>query len=101
MKTGIYIYIYIYIYKRLSHDVAVIQWITSCHKNRMTTRVITLLRVSVTSLTTSMSTMRFLSEIMFVLKAIKSHFKGSYNKQNLTLVVISYEIYETRRRLVS
>ena len=22
----------------LSHDVAVIQWITSCHKNRMTTR---------------------------------------------------------------
>ena len=23
----------------LSHDVAVIQWITSCHKNRMTTRV--------------------------------------------------------------
>ena len=28
----------------LSYDVAVFQWITSCHKNRMTTRVITLLR---------------------------------------------------------
>ena len=34
-------------------------------------------------------------------KAIKSHCKGPYNKQNLTLVVISYEIYETHRRLVS
>ena len=28
-------------------------------------------------------------------------FKWSYDKQNLTLVVISYEIYETRQRLVS
>ena len=28
----------------LSYDVAVIQWIMSCHKNRMTTRVITLAR---------------------------------------------------------
>ena len=34
--------------------------------------------------------MRFLIEIMFILKAIKSHFSGSYDKQNLTLVVISY-----------
>ena len=33
----------------LSHDVAVIQCITSCHKNRMTTRVITLRRERVTS----------------------------------------------------
>ena len=45
--------------------------------------------------------MRFLIEIIFMLKAIRAHFKGSYDKQNLTLVVISYEIYETRRRLVS
>ena len=29
-------------YFHLSDGVAVIQWITSCHKNRMTTRVITL-----------------------------------------------------------
>ena len=58
-----------------------IQWITSCHKNRMTTRVITLWRVYLTSLTTSVSTLRFLTEIMFILKAIKSHFKGSYDKQ--------------------
>ena len=43
----------------------------------------------------------FLIEIMLHLKVIKSHFKGSYDKQNLTLVVISYEIYETRQRLVS
>ena len=27
-------------YSYLSYDVAVIQWITSCHKSRMTTRVI-------------------------------------------------------------
>ena len=56
----------------------------------MTTRVLTLWRVYVTSLAASMSAMRFLNEIMFILKAIKSHFKGSYDKQNLTLVVISY-----------
>ena len=28
--------------KNLSYDVAVIQWLTSCHKNHMTTRYITL-----------------------------------------------------------
>ena len=50
---------------------------------------------------TSVSTVRFLSEILFILKAIKSYFKWSYDKENLTLVVISYEIYETRLRLVS
>ena len=49
-------------YLHLSFDVAVIQWITSCHKNRMTTRVISLWRVHITSLTTSMLTMRFLIE---------------------------------------
>ena len=65
----------------------------------MTTRVITLWRVCVISLATSVSAMYFHLELM--LKAIKSRFKGSYDKQNLTLVVISYEIYETRRRLVS
>ena len=82
----------------LSYDVAVLQWIPSCYKNRMTTRVITLLRVYLKSLTTSVSNSEFLIEIMIILKAIKSHFKKSYDKQNLTLVVISYE---TRRRLVS
>ena len=49
----------------LSYDVAVIQWITSCRKNRMTTRVIMPWRVDVTSLTTSVSTIRFLAEINF------------------------------------
>ena len=43
--------------RSLSYDVAIIQWITSCHKNSMTTRVITLWRVNVTTLTTS--TVRF------------------------------------------
>ena len=50
------------------YDVAVIQWITSCHKNCMNTSVITLWRIDVTSLT-----MRFLAEIMLILWAIKSH----------------------------
>ena len=49
----------------LSHDAAVTQW-----KHHMTTRV------HVTSLTTSTSTMCFLIEFMFVLKAKKSHFRG-------------------------
>ena len=43
-----------------SYDVAVIQRIASCQKNHMTARVKTLWRLHVTSLTTSMSTMRFL-----------------------------------------
>ena len=34
----------------------------------------------------------FLMRIKFILNAIKSRFKGSYDKQNLTLVVISHEI---------
>ena len=85
----------------LSYDVAVTQWIKLCHKNRMSTRVITLWRVHVTSLATSVSTMRFLIEVLIILKATQFYFKQSYDKQNLTLVVISYEIYETRRRLVS
>ena len=32
----------------LSYDVAVFQWITLCHENRMTTHVLTLLREYVT-----------------------------------------------------
>ena len=57
------------------YDVAVIQWKTF-HKNRirMITRVI-LWRVHVTSLATSISKMRFLIEIIFVLKAVKSYFE--------------------------
>ena len=39
----------------------------------------------------SMSAMCFPMEIMFILKAIKSQFKGSFDKENLILVVISYE----------
>ena len=82
--------------------IAVIQWITSCHKNRMATSVITHWREHVTSLTTSVSTIRFFFvfffvKLKFIMKAIKPYFKGSYDKQNLTLMVILYEIYETRQ----
>ena len=52
-------------YCRISYDVAVFLWIMSCHKNRMTTLVITLY---VTSLTTSLSTMHFLLEILSTLR---------------------------------
>ena len=45
----------------LSYDAAVIQWITSCHKNRMTTRVIKRWRVSVTPLTTSIRSFNFMT----------------------------------------
>ena len=44
----------------------------SGHKNCMIARVITLWRVNVTSLTTSVSSMRFHIQPMLILKAIKS-----------------------------
>ena len=51
----------------------------SCHKNRMTTR-----NNSLAPICNNVSAMRFLFEIMFILKAMKCHFKGSYDKQDLT-----------------
>ena len=42
-----------------------------------------------------------LFEIMIILKAIKSHLKGHMINRIFTFVVFAYEIYETRRRLVS
>ena len=70
-------------YINLSYDVAVFKWITSCHKNRMTTRVITLLRECVTSLTTSVTTILIFIENMSTLKAIKSFFKSHMIKRIL------------------
>ena len=66
----------------------------------MTTGVITYWLPHVTSLTTPVSTMGFLIEVIFILKVIKSHLKRMYDKLNLTLVVISCEIYETCQRLI-
>ena len=40
-------------------------------------------------------TTAFLVEIMSTFKTIKSFFERSYDKQNITLMVISYEIYQT------
>ena len=70
-------------------------------KHRMTTRVITLMAHTRNVIDNVRVNNAFLIEIMLILKAIKSYFRGSYDKQNLTLVVISYEIYETCPRLVS
>ena len=72
----------------LSNDVAVIQWISLCHKNRMTTECNNTLACTRTSLTTSVSALCFLIEILFILKAIKSHFKRSHDKQNLKNMVV-------------
>ena len=85
----------------LSYDVGVIQWITLCYKNPMTACIIRLWRIQEMSLTTSVSTMCFLFEILSILNATNSHFNGSYDKQDLKLMVVSYEIYETCQRLVS
>ena len=74
----------------------VIQWITSGHKNR--NKTFTSTRNIIDNVPVNNA---FLLEIIFILKVIKSHFKGSYEKQNLTPVVTSYDIYEPRRRLVS
>ena len=66
-----------------SYEVADIQYITSCHKksyDHLARRRNVIDKVHVNN--------AFLIEIMIILKAIKSHFKGSYDKQNLTLVVI-------------
>ena len=58
----------------------------------MATCIITLWLVQVTSLATSLSAVGFLVEIMIIVKGIKYHLKESYDKQNLTLMVISYEM---------
>ena len=60
----------------------------------MTTGVITSWREYEMSLRMSVSAMHFLIEIMFILKAMKFHIKGSYDTKNFTLVFILYEIYE-------
>ena len=77
----------------LSYDVTVIQWLTSRHKN-MTTRTL----CNTWFLARNVMTPSMTTEIMSTFQAIKFHLKQSYDKQNLTLVVISYE---TRQRLVS
>ena len=62
----------------------------------------TIWRIYILSLTTFQSTIHNVIEILFILKAVKSHFKVSYDKQNLTTVVISlvydplYQIYKSR-----
>ena len=52
----------------LSYDVAEIQWMILCHKNHMSTCVITLWLIHETSLTTYVSTIHFYGDNV--------HFKG-------------------------
>ena len=78
-------------YNLTSYDVAVIQWITSCHKTLMTTREITLWHVHVTSAAMYGEQCVFLLKYYF--EGDKIPFKGSYDKQNVRIVVISYFIW--------
>ena len=57
--------------------------------NVMTTRYITLLAGTSNAMTTSVTTMQILLKLTTV-EGVKIAFKRSYDKQNLTLVIISY-----------
>ena len=48
----------------------------------------------------AMPTMRFLTDIIFILKALKSHFKRSYDKQNLTHAQGSFHKFHIKWSLV-
>ena len=67
----------------------------------MITRVITFLARTKTLLTPTVSAMCFHIEEMFIFMAMNSHFEGWDDNKNLTLAIMSYEIYETRQRLFS
>ena len=69
-----------------SYYVAVIQWKVSCHKYSVITCNNTR-RIHVTSMTTTVSAVCLHMEMIFILKGHKIN--------NLTLTVISCEIYET------
>ena len=56
--------------------ITVIQWITSCHNNVMTTRYITLSTGTSNVMTTSVTPM-FSIKNKITLKAINSHLKGN------------------------
>ena len=89
-------------YYSLLYDVAINQKKASILKNRMTICLILFWRVHVTCIGNDCVNNPFLIEMMFILKAINFVLKGSFDERNLAAsVVISYEIYETRQRLVS
>ena len=70
------------------YNIAVIQWITLCHKNYMTIHEITLAHICNVTDNDSLNK-AFHIKITFILKAIKFNFKESNDKQNLTQKVIS------------
>ena len=69
----------------------------SCQKNRM---IACNERVSFMLLTTSVSIMLFIIEILFILYETKSDFQGSYDKQNLTLAEGSFHKFHMQRLIV-
>ena len=54
---------------------------------------------NVSGLNDVLDNVAFSIEIMFTLKAIKFNLKWSYDKQNLTLMVLSYEIMKLAKSL--
>ena len=86
-------------YFNLSHDVAVMQWITSSHNNRNDHTCNNTLARRCNVADNVHVNNAFLIEIMIIFKVINSHFKGSYDKQNPTLVVISLKFISARQRV--
>ena len=74
-------------------------WITSCHRKCYEHTCINTLGGNKYRHDDVLANTAF-SLKMSILKTIKNIFEMSYGKQNITLVIILYEIYQTRCRLV-
>ena len=74
---------------KLSYDIVVIQWIMSCHK-RSYNNTLARTRNGIGNV----PVYSVFLETLLISKATKPYFKGSYGKQNLTLV-ISHKLHET------
>ena len=85
--------------KSISFDVAVIHRIMLCHKNCMTSHGnILMCTGDVTDNDCVDNVCPYCNNVhLLLMKGIKSHIKGSNDIQNLTQMVILYEIYETRK----
>ena len=73
-------------YRESSNDAADIQQIMSCHKNRMTTDLVRKRNVFDNDRVNT----AFFIKIMIILTAIQNHFKGQYDKKNLTITMKSF-----------
>ena len=80
----------------LSHGIAAIKWIKSCNKYDMTACDITILQNLYHDIICHNNAIRHLNYINFEGNEIS--FKRSYDKQLLTIMAISYEIFKLAER---